>query len=78
VRAGHVLIDNKPIAEPWVVYWGGPDYPVSIIPANEIFILGDNRAESRDSRMFGPVPLDEIEGSVLFIYWPLGHAGLAP
>jgi signal peptidase I len=78
VRAGHVLIDNKPITEPWVVYWGGPDYPVTIIPANEIFILGDNRAQSRDSRMFGPVPLHEIEGSVLFVYWPLGHAGLAP
>ncbi|MEW5717862.1 MAG: signal peptidase I [Chloroflexota bacterium] len=78
VRGGHVWINDAPLAEPWVTYFGGPDYPALIVPPDHVFIVGDNRAESRDSRTFGPVRLDEIEGRVLFIYWPPGHIGLAP
>ena len=78
VRRGHVWINAAQLAEPWVMYFGGPDYPATSVPRDHVFILGDNRAESRDSRMFGPVPLSEIEGRVLFIYWPPGHVGLAP
>jgi signal peptidase I len=78
VRRGHVLINGSPLAEPWVTYFGGPDYPATSVPRDHVFILGDNRAESRDSRMIGPVPLSEIEGRVLFIYWPPEHVGLAP
>jgi signal peptidase I len=78
VRRGHVWINAAPLAEPWVMYFGGPDYPATSVPRGHVFILGDNRAESRDSRMFGPVPLSEIEGRVLFIYWPLGRIGMTP
>jgi signal peptidase I len=78
VRGGHVWINDAPLNESWVTYFGGPDYLATIVPPDHVFILGDNRAESRDSRMFGPVPFDEIEGRMLFIYWPPGHFGLAP
>jgi len=37
---------------------------------NEFFVLGDNTANSKDSRYFGPVPKDSIIGRVLKIYWP--------
>ena len=60
------------------MYFGGPDYPATLVPPDHIFILGDNRPESRDSRMFGPVPVSEIEGRVLFIYWPPERVGMAP
>ena len=78
VRAGHVLINGAQLAEPWVTYFGGPDYPATSVPRDHVFVLGDNRPESRDSRMFGPVPVSEIEGRVLFIYWPPERVGMAP
>jgi signal peptidase I len=38
--------------------------------------MGDNRSASRDSRVFGPVPLEELIGKALFRYWPLEEVGL--
>jgi signal peptidase I len=78
VRGGHVLINGRPIEESWVSNWGGPDYPATAVPPGHIFILGDNRPNSRDSREIGPVPLSAVRGRAVFIYWPLGHLGLVP
>ena len=41
------------------------------MPPLPVFVLGDNRGSSRDSRSFGPVPVDQIVGRALFVYWPL-------
>jgi len=41
------------------------------VPADHCFVLGDNRNESRDSRVFGTVPLQSIIGRVFVRYWPL-------
>jgi signal peptidase I len=38
--------------------------------------MGDNRADSRDSRYIGPVPLENIEGEAFMIFWPPGDIGL--
>jgi signal peptidase I len=42
-----------------------------ILEADEYFVMGDNRNHSRDSRVFGPVPIDHIVGRVVFRYWPM-------
>jgi len=47
-----------------------------ILAENEYFMMGDNRNNSRDSRRFGPVPLNKIVGQVIFRYWPLASIGL--
>jgi signal peptidase I len=56
------------VAEP-----GDIRYPFTV-PTNSVFALGDNRAESTDSRTFGHVTDDRIIGKVLFRFWPLTDA----
>ena len=71
VRDGHVLINGLTIDEPWVENFGGPDYPLTQIPTGHIFIMGDNRGNSHDSRQIGPIPIEDIKGRAWLVYWPL-------
>lgn len=78
VRDGHALINGEPIAEPWVTYFGGPSYGPAVVPSGMVFIMGDNRANSRDSRSIGPVEIKSLEGRAWLIYWPLNHLRFLP
>jgi signal peptidase I len=46
------------------------------VPEGEVFMMGDNRANSRDSRFFGSVPIENIEGEAFVIFWPPWRIGL--
>ncbi|MEF2560352.1 MAG: signal peptidase I [Eggerthellaceae bacterium] len=50
-------------------------YPY-VVPAGEIWVMGDNRENSSDSRYFGPIDVDTVFGKALFTYWPLDRIGL--
>ena len=78
VRNGHTFINGQPIEEPWVTHFGGPDYGPEVVPEDHVFILGDNRAVSRDSRAIGPVPVDSVRGRVVLVYWPPDQVQLVP
>ena len=78
LREGHAFIDGLPLDEPYVTYFGGPGYPATRIPEGMVFVMGDNRPNSRDSRYIGPVPIGTIRGHALFIYWPLQRVQEVP
>jgi len=44
------------------------------VPEGELYLIGDNRRNSYDSRYFGPVKLSQIRGKALFVYWSTDHA----
>jgi len=75
VRGGQVFVDGEPLEEPWAYRQGGPDYPPTEVPPLHVFVLGDNRPHSNDSRSFGPVPIDRIVGRAWLVYWPPDQIG---
>ena len=83
VQDGYVYIDGQRLDEPYI---NGPITecgnqrrcdPVTV-PEGEIFVMGDNRTNSSDSRSFGPVDVDRIIGKAWITYWPTDDIGLVP
>ncbi len=74
VREGRLYVNGVAQDEPFIKeYPIVPDYPETAVPAGSVWAMGDNRNNSGDSRVFGPVPEDAIVGTAFAIYWPLGH-----
>jgi signal peptidase I len=73
VANGHTWINGRLLDEPWVAYFGGTDYGPARVPPGHLFIMGDNRSLSFDSRAIGPVPFEMVRGRAWLVYWPLNH-----
>jgi len=76
IADGRVYIDGVALDEPYVAQTTQGNGRAWIVPPLTVFVMGDNRSASRDSRVFGPVPLDQIVGRAVFRYWPLAEIGL--
>ncbi|MFQ6019824.1 MAG: signal peptidase I, partial [Dehalococcoidia bacterium] len=79
VSQGDVILNGEVLEEPYVD--GDTTCPADCVldvPKKNYFVMGDNRANSSDSRTFGPIPEDNIIGKAFISYWPLDDAGWAP
>lgn len=73
-HAGHILIDGRPLTEPYLrpsVTTG--DFAAVVVPPHTLWVMGDNRGNSSDSRVFGPVPQSTVVGRAFVRLWPLDH-----
>ncbi len=76
-KDGHVYIDGRELDEPYLAedtVSDGIDDPVTI-PEGHLWVMGDNRGDSQDSRVFGPIPEDDVVGRAFLIMWPLSRIG---
>jgi signal peptidase I len=78
IRDGEVLIDDLLLQENYVQSAIRTEGTWEV-PLGSIFVMGDNRNNSSDSRVWGSVPLENLIGQAVFVYWPLEQWGaLAP
>jgi signal peptidase I len=72
---GTVFIGNKALSESYLnpACKGTGDFPAVTVPAGRYFMMGDNRCNSLDSRVFGTVPGSSIVGRSFSVIWPVKH-----
>ncbi len=76
IHDGLVFVNGQPLNEPYVAGFTTTGFfAPTTIPPLQIFVLGDNRGFSNDSRSFGPIPLEDVVGRAWFSYWPPGQIG---
>jgi len=77
VRGDLVLVDGSPLAEPYInpanlgTYDAGP----LTVPEGYVWVMGDNRGSSLDSRLLGPVEARSVHGRAMALFWPPGRFG---
>ena len=82
IRDGHVYINGLQLEEPYV--YGGQETQVTggqstwVVPDNQLFVMGDHRTNSADSRVFGPVEKAQVVGRAWLRYWPFNTFGILP
>ena len=80
IKDGKVYINGEELDEPYLVddvvtEAENGQFIDIIVPENTVFVMGDNRSHSADSRRFGCIPYEKIEGKVVLRFWPLNAFG---
>jgi signal peptidase I len=74
-KGGHVFVNDVEISEPYLDQRTGR-FPRTKVPEGKLFVMGDNRSNSLDSRFgLGFVPIDRVIGKAVFIIWPVENLG---
>jgi len=69
-----VFVNGKRLGEPYARAKQAVARPPVYVPPGSIYVLGDNRDNSEDSRVWGPIPLSSVRGMAMFLYFPPHHA----
>jgi signal peptidase I len=79
IQNGHAIRNGRRTSEPFAAGCGGGsdcNFTHAItVPKGYVFMMGDNRGESDDSRFWGPVPVGWVIGKALVTYWPPDRVG---
>ena len=75
IHDGQVYVNGKALEEPYLNQNTRGNLASRVVPPLHVFVMGDNRRASNDSRSFGPVHIDNIVGRAWFSYWPVGNIG---
>lgn len=76
IRKGLVYINDKVLTEPYISQLAIMDFGPYKVRENNLFVMGDNRNNSYDSRFWGTVPIDHVIGKPIVRYYPLNHLTL--
>ena len=77
ITGGQVLIDGTRLEEPYVRGQTARNH-AEVVPADAVFVMGDNRGNSSDSRAWGPLPQEYIVGRAVLCYWPPEQWAILP
>ena len=74
IRNGVLYVNSQPVLEPYAVHHAPVHSPEeswgpTVVPEGKLFVMGDNRDNSSDSRDWGFVPVSNVIGEPLFVYW---------
>lgn len=78
---GQVFVNGEMLDEDYIedrTRCGRNDYCDEVVPDGSIFVLGDHRTNSSDSRVFGSVPIENVIGKAWLSYWPANDIGFVP
>jgi len=75
IRNHTTYVNDQPLYEPYVVDKSKDDYGPIVIPVDSVFVMGDNRNNSVDSRKWGVLPTKNITGRTILRYWPMDQIG---
>lgn len=75
IRNHTTYVNGQPLYEPFVLDKSRNDFGPIVVPKDSVFVMGDNRNNSDDSRVWGFLPIQNITGRTLFRYWPIDHLG---
>ncbi|MFH7244323.1 MAG: signal peptidase I [Spirulina sp.] len=75
VQGGRILINGDPLAESYILEAPQYEMPAIAVPPGYVFVLGDNRNDSNDSHVWGPLPQQNLIGKARLRFWPLDRLG---
>jgi signal peptidase I len=86
IKDGRVTVNGVTLDEPYLYEVDGEAQPTTtttepprwVVDDNELFVMGDHRTSSSDSRTFGPIGVDDVVGRAWLRYWPADTIGILP
>ncbi len=76
IRGGIVYVNGQALDEPYEAEKPASDFPKMVVPENNLFVMGDNRNNSLDSRFWGTLPIENVIGKAFVRYYPFNQIGV--